>query len=165
MEKDTMGNVQDASAVEDDDTGDEVTKVLSMYKNIKSQLDQESHLDYIAAVLASGMLLDLKGEEEKPVNLATLVRRLKARVSKLSDGEVTRNDISVAKLVASYIALSPKLEEPEEVVRMWDLLRKEIKLEDDLDFIVALLISSRIHGLDTPDKLTEVENVLKMLME
>jgi hypothetical protein len=144
---------------------DDVTKVLSMYKDIKAELKQESKLDYIAAILAAGMLLDLKGGDEEPINLATMIRVIKAKVSSLSDGIITPNDISMAKLVSSYVALSPKLEEPEEIIDIWDKLRKEVELSDDLDFIMALLISSRTHGLQTPEGMDEVEAVLKKLMK
>ena len=147
------------------ETEDEVGKVLSMYKNIKKELDNENNLDYLAAVLAAGMLLDMKGEDEKPMNLATLIRTIKARLNKLTDGKISKNDISMAKLVSSYIALSPKLESPEEIVDMWDKLRKEVELSDDLDFVIALMISGRVHGLETPEKLKEVEEVLKRLKE
>jgi hypothetical protein len=144
---------------------DDVTKVLSMYKNIKNELKTESKLDYIAAILAAGMLLDLKGGDEEPLNLATMIRVIKAKVSELSDGIITPNDISMAKLVSSYVALSPKLEKPEEIIDIWDKLRKEVELSDDLDFVMALLISSRTHGVTTPDGMEEVEDILKKLMK
>lgn len=144
---------------------DDMTKVLSMYRDVKAQLDHENNLEYLSAVLAAGMLLDMKGDEEKPMNLATLIRSIKNRVMKLTGGTVTKNDISVAKLVSSYIAVSPKLEGPDEIVNLWDKLRKEVTLGDDLDFIVALMISGRAHGFDTPEKRGEVEKVLKKLME
>jgi hypothetical protein len=153
-----------ASCDSEGENDDEVTKVLSMYRNIKSELDNENNLDYLAAVLAAGMLLDMKGEDEKPMNLSTLIRAIKSRVMKLTDGKVTKNDLSMAKLVSSYIALSPKLESPDEIINMWDKLRKEVVLTDDLDFVIALMISGRCHGLETPEKLEEVESILKKLM-
>jgi hypothetical protein len=155
-EKDTPDAVQEE---------DDVDRVLSMYKDIKKELDNENNLDYLAAVLAAGMLLDMKGDDEKPMNLATLIRTIKSRVTKLTGGKVEKNDISMAKLVSSYVALSPKLESPDEIINMWDKLRKEVVLSDDLDFVIALMISGRFHGLETPEKLEEVEAVLKKLKE
>ena len=144
---------------------DEVSRVLSMYRDVKKELDQENNLDYVAAVLAAGMLLDMKGDDEKPMNLSTLIRTIKSKLSTMTDGKVTKNDISMAKLVSSYVALSPKLEGPEEILDIWNKLRKEITLTDDLDFVYALMISSRAHGLEDSGKFAEVEAVLKRLMD
>ena len=145
--------------------GEDVVKVLSMYKESKRELNQENSLEYISAVLAAGMLLDMKGTDGKPLNMATLIRTIKTKVNRLTGGNVTKNDIAMAKLVSSYIALSLKLEGPDEIIDMWDKLRKEVVLSDDLDFIIALMISGRCHGLETPEKLEEVEAILKKLMK
>lgn len=137
---------------------------IELWNEMRKKLLIESRMDYLVAILAYGQLLDIrlmKGDHFEFINniLNNIRRELiialtypvlgeKNGSQLLADSYIVRpNDAASALLAAAYTSVSEKVESSKELVEIWSNVRNMYLVNDNNEYLTALLASSRLNDL------------------
>jgi hypothetical protein len=137
---------------------------IDLWNEMRKKLSIKSRLDYLASILAYGQLLDrrlTKGDHfeyitnslnnirhELVIALTYPILGEKNGTKILADTYIVRpNDAASALLAAAYTSVSEKVESSKELIDIWNELRKIDLVNDNNEYLMALLASSRLNDL------------------
>jgi hypothetical protein len=135
-----------------------------MWAEMREKLSIKSRLDYIVAVLSYGQLMDRrvgKGNHFQLINdsLYNIKRELIIELTYPIIGEregspilaesyiVRLNDAASALLAAAVTSISKKVESTKELIKIWSQIRDMNMVNDNNEYLIALLASSRLNDL------------------
>ncbi len=137
---------------------------IDLWINLRKKLSIKSRLDYLASILVYGQLLDrrlTKGDHfvyitnsleniqnELVIALTYPILGERDGTKLLADAYIVRpNDAASALLAAAYTSVSEKVESSKELIDLWLELRKMDMVDDNNEYLIALLASSRLNDL------------------
>jgi hypothetical protein len=137
---------------------------LSLWAEMRQKLSIKSRLDYLVAILTYGQVMDRRLERGDYFQLIsdsiTNIRRElvsaitypilgeKGGTQELADSYIVRlNDAASAILAAAYTSVSTKVESTKELVEIWVKLREMSMVNDNNEYLTALLACSRLNDL------------------
>ncbi|WP_455392409.1 hypothetical protein [[Eubacterium] cellulosolvens] len=159
---------------------------VELWDDLRKRLKIETRLDYLAAILSQGRLMDLKVKTNDYLGTITetynmirddLVIKLTypilgedGGVEILAESYIVRlNDIGAAMIASAVTDLSQKVETSKEIIEIWDKIRQMDIVDNNNEFINALFVASRINDLKKEIKdvhdLSEIMDNFKAIME
>lgn len=137
---------------------------VDVWEELRGELKINSRFDYLTAILSQGRLMDLKIDENNYIEQVKesldvirheLVIRLTYPILGEKDGSevladsyiVRLNDLASAIMASAVIYLSQKVESSKEIIRIWDQIREMDIVNNNNDYLAALLVASRISDL------------------
>jgi hypothetical protein len=134
---------------------------IDLWDEIRSEIELKTRLDYLTALLCRGRLMDLKINEKNytdsiRASFENIRNELAIAITGPIIGEredslvlaenyiVRLNDIASAMITSSFTDLSDKVESTKEIIEFWADVRKRLVIHDNKEFLVSLLVTSRI---------------------
>jgi hypothetical protein len=119
--------------------------IATLWKDIRSIVNMKEDLDFIAALLATGSIMDF-GVEIKDLNIINMAifdinRNM---VMRNIESKNLQNDLVLALMASAVISRSEEVEKTKEIVNLWVQIKDGIAIADDLDVIAAILTTGRI---------------------
>jgi len=159
--------------------------VVDLWQELRGKLNIQTRFDYLVAILSQGRLMDLKIDKSNYLQLIQesidiirqeLAVKLTYPIIGIKDGSevlaktyiVRLNDIASAMLAAAVTDLSEKVESSKEIIELWDNIREMKIVENNHEYLAALLVTSRINDLkkelqDTNGLTIIIENFRSLL--
>jgi hypothetical protein len=127
-----------------------VKKITELWDLIRNENAVQNKLDYLAAILATGRIRDLKGK----VNVINEIRQITRDLKKViidkyqpDPDKIEDRDIGCAFITASYVSITPPIETSSQIIGLWEESRKNVRIDNsELDLIVAILVCGLIRG-------------------
>ncbi|UCE74635.1 MAG: hypothetical protein JSV56_02750 [Methanomassiliicoccales archaeon] len=86
----------------------------------------------------------------------------KERISVMQIINISNNDEISAFLTSTLVSHTYQVESTQSIVALWDIIRKNVKLKDDLDYVSAMLATGRIMDyrfeIDDPNIINSIIN-------
>jgi hypothetical protein len=137
---------------------------VDVWENLRNRLDIKTRFDHLAAVLSQGRVMDLRLNEKNYLNMVQdsykvirdeLIIKLthpilgeKPGTEVLANSYIVRvNDIAAAMITSSIVDLSQRVETSKEILEIWDKIREMEIVQNNNEFLTALLVTSRINDL------------------
>ena len=137
---------------------------INLWNDMREKLSIKSRLDYLVALLSYGQVMDRrvgKGNHFQLINdsLLNIKRELvieltypilgeKNGSSILAEAYIVRiNDAASALLAAAVTSISKKVESTKELINIWSQIRNMNMVNDNSEYLTALLASSRLNDL------------------
>ncbi len=157
--------------------------LVKRYRTYLDELDIESQLDYLASVLITGHLGELKMDMFKPSFITSNIEALKHHLVHsiarpiIGDDEkgavlladvyqVSNADLAAAHLAAAYIEQTNDIETRAQIATFWDEIRYAFTVRSDLAYITLLLLTGHIRGMkNKQDFFGLLENMFPKLLE
>jgi len=133
-----------AAYIESSDEVETVNAIVGLFKMVKTQVNVDSDMDYLAALLCTGRILDVRSEMETLGSLNEMLEDFKNQVKQKDGNSVNKNDLAAALLTSSCIAKSPMTETIRSTVDFWYEVRERISAKDEKDYVAAMLATGRI---------------------
>jgi len=119
--------------------------IAGLWNDIRKIAKVKEDLDFIAALLATGSIMDF-GVEIKDLNIVNVA------IFDINRNMVQRNieskdldrEMVLALVAAAIISRSEEVEKTKEIVNLWTQIMDGIAISDDLDVIAAILTTGRI---------------------
>jgi len=111
--------------------------IIDLWVELRKHLKIKSRIDYLAVLLSQGRLMDLKIGED---NYLEIVQDSLENIHRL-------NDIASAMIASAVTDLSSKVESTKEIVDIWDEIRETNIIQNNNEYLTALLVTSRINDL------------------
>jgi len=138
--------------------------IIDLWVELRKHLKIKSRIDYLAVLLSQGRLMDLKIGEDNYLeivqdSLENIHRELVVKLTYPILGEkngsellaetyiVRLNDIASAMIASAVTDLSSKVESTKEIVDIWDEIRETNIIQNNNEYLTALLVTSRINDL------------------
>ena len=138
--------------------------IIDLWVELRKHLKIKSRIDYLAVLLSQGRLMDLKIGEDNYLeivqdSLENIHRELVVKLTYPLLGEkngsevlaetyiVRLNDIASAMIASAVTDLSSKVESTKEIVDIWDEIRETNIIQNNNEYLTALLVTSRINDL------------------
>ena len=144
-----------------------VKKIVELWGVIRDEQMVQHKLDYLAAILATGRIRDLKSKVNVPLEIKQIIQDLKKVMVdnfQLKLESIEQRDISCALISAAYVSITPPIETNSKIINLWNSTRNVANLKnEDIDFIIAILIGGIIRGMkledDWEDLNVKIENI------
>jgi hypothetical protein len=119
--------------------------IAKLWDDIRNIVKSKEDLDFVAAVLATGSIMDF-GVEIKDLNIVNMA------IFDINRNMVMRNiesknlqkELVLALVASAIISRSEEVEKTKEIVNLWVQIMDGIAISDDLDAIAAILTTGRI---------------------
>jgi hypothetical protein len=142
-----------------------VKKITELWELIRNENVVQNKLDYLAAILATGRIRDLKGK----VNVINEIRQITRDLKKVIEDKyqpdpdkIEDRDIGCAFITASYVSITPPIETSSQIIKLWEESRQNVRIDNsELDLIIAILVCGLIRGF----KLEEDWSILNSKIE
>lgn len=138
--------------------------IIDLWFELRQHLKIKTRIDYLAVLLSQGRLMDLKIGEDNYLqivqeSLENIHRELVVKLTYpilgekdgsevLADTYIVRlNDIASAMIASAVTDLSLKVESTKEIVDIWDEIRETNIIQNNNEYLTALLVTSRINDL------------------
>jgi hypothetical protein len=127
-----------------------VKKIAELWGIIRDEDLVQHKLDYLAAILASGRIRDLKAKVDVIKEIRQITKDLKKVIVdkyQLDLENIEQRDIACAFITAAYVSITPPIETSSQIIGLWEETRNNVNLDNsDLDLINAILICGVIRG-------------------
>lgn len=133
--------------------------IVSLWDHLRNNLELDGDLDYVSAMLSTGRIMDY-GFEIKDLNIVhTIITDINKDIAgrKIQSLDLQKELVS-ALIASASISRSDKVESIREIVNLWTIVRQNITLTDDLDYIAGVLTIGRIMELKIQSKGFQVIN-------
>lgn len=128
-----------------------VIKSVELWDVIRDENIVQHKLDYIAAILATGRIRDLKSKVNVPIEIKQIAQNLKNVMTdkyQLKLETLEQRDIACAFITATYVSRTPPIETNSQIIDLWNDARLKLNLSnDEIDTIIAILICGIIRGI------------------
>ena len=128
-----------------------IKKITELWSIIRNTQIVQHKLDYLAAILATGKIRDLKSKVNVPIEIKQIIldlKRIATQRYKIKFENLDQRDISCGLITAAYVSITPPIETNSQILDLWNNTRANAKLgNSDLDFLVAILICGLIRGI------------------
>lgn len=119
--------------------------IAGLWNDIRKLVKVKEDLDFIAALLATGSIMDF-GVEIKDLNIVNIAifdinRNIVMRNIESKD---LQKELLLALVASAIISRSEEVEKTKEIVNLWIQIKDGIAIEDDLDYIAAILTTGRL---------------------
>ena len=127
----------------------ETTKsVISLWENLRRSVNIKEDLDYIAAMLATGRIMDYGFEIKDPNIYSTIITDIAKNIAGRDFVSTDlQKELVAALITAAGISRSDKVETVREIVDLWVQVNDGLVLKNDLDLIAAILTVGRLMEL------------------
>lgn len=159
---------------------------VDLWHEVRQNVKIKTRLDYLIVLLSQGRLMDLKIEKgnylaviqdtlesirhELIIKLTYPILGEKNGTEILAETYIVRlNDIASAIIASAVTDLSNKVESTKEIIDLWDEMRRMDIIQNNNDYLTALLVTSRINDLKKEIKHTGglsviIENFQNLLL-
>lgn len=126
-----------------------IREIVDLWMQIKEGIEINDDLDFIAAILTTGRIMELKIKAGGLDFINTIFMNLKKELSsQLAGSKITQEEISAAFLTSAYIEISKKVEKIRDIVEAWEHIRSGLKIKDQWDYIASILSTGKIKDMD-----------------
>jgi hypothetical protein len=133
--------------------------IVTLWDEFRNSLDLKDDLDYISAMLATGRVMDYGYEIKDLSMINTIIIDINKDIAARNFTSTDLQKELVSALIASAsISRSDKVESIREIVNLWSIVKENISLTDDLDYIAGVLTIGRIMELKIQTKGFQVIN-------
>jgi len=143
--------------------------IIQLWHDIRSNIQIKDDIDYVAVILSLGRIVDLQSDQINVTELQALVNSFRGKMEEVGITQPTLTDQGAAYLTMSCISHSTEVESTSSVLTLWDELRSQVSIRDNLDLASAVLATGRIMDLradvKSPDALTEIVQSIRADME
>ncbi len=140
--------------------------IVDIWREYDRQIKIESDVDYLAAILTTARVWDIKPDVVNIPEVANIYRLMRAELeNQMEDAVADDQNVLCAQLAAAYVAITPEIETVSEIKAAFDSFMEDVTIADDYDKLAAYLVTGRMH--DTRNKLEphEVPAIMKSLKE
>ena len=127
-----------------------VKKITELWGIIRNEDLVQHKLDYLAAILASGRIRDLKATVDVLKEIRQITKDLKKFIVdkyQLDLENIEQRDIACAYITAAYVSITPPIETSSQIIGLWEETRNKVKLDNsERDLIVSILLCGVIRG-------------------
>lgn len=127
-----------------------VKKIAELWGIIRDEDLVQHKLDYLAAILGSGRIRDLKAKVDVIKEIRQITKDLKKVIVdkyQMDLENIEQRDLACAFITAAYVSITPPIETSSQIIGLWEETRNNVKLDNsDLDLINAILICGVIRG-------------------
>jgi hypothetical protein len=122
--------------------------VISLWEDLRKNVGIKEDIDYIAAMLATGRIMDYGFEIKDPNIYGTIISDIAKNISSRDFVSTDlQKELVAALITAAGISRSDKVETVREIVDLWVQVNDGLVLKNDLDLIAAILTVGRLMEL------------------
>lgn len=124
--------------------------VISLWEHLRKNVDLKEDIDYVAAMLATGRIMDYGFELKDPDIFSTIISDIAKNIAsrKIVSSDLQK-ELVAALITAAGISRSDKVETVREIVDLWVQVNHGLVLKNDLELVAAILTVGRIMELRT----------------
>jgi hypothetical protein len=133
-----------------------VNEIISQWEEMSEKIDIKDDLDKLSGILTIGRINEYKYDINNIEQILDVHKRIRDFLEEsLGSRAVDQNDIAAAFLTTGYLEITPKVERIQDIVKLWEELKKDSTISDQLDYVTALLTYGRIRDLNAQYFLTD----------
>jgi hypothetical protein len=140
--------------------------IVDLWREYDRLLEIRSDIDYLAAILTTARVLDIKPElinVPEVIKIHNMVREeLKHHISTAVADDQRE---TCCHLAAAYIAITPEIETVGEIMGALNRFMEHVKIRDDYDKLAAVLVMGRMHDSKNKIEPEEVPPLMERLKE
>jgi hypothetical protein len=148
-----------------------INEIINQWEKVDKNFVIKNDSDKIAVILTIGRINEYKYSIENIEQIVNVFSRLNEKVQQAVSGRaIDQTDVAAAFLTSAYLEITPKIERVADMITTWQELQKDIIINDDLDYISALLTYGRIRDLSaqyflTDNTIFEIKNNIRNIIE
>lgn len=121
---------------------------IEVWEHLRKHIDIKEDLDYVAAMLATGRIMDYGFEIKDPEIYDTIITDIRKNMQKreIVSADLQKELVS-AFITSAGISRSDKVETVREIVDLWIQVKDGLVIKSDLDLVAAVLTVGRIMEL------------------
>ncbi len=135
--------------------------IVDLWDEIRKNIPLNSNIEYIAALLATGRIMDLKKEitDQKFVDtlnefVESILRDLEKRQN---IGEISDLQFVSALITSAYISRTNEIEPVNAIVDRWKEINEKIKIQNGMDVVSGILTTGRL--MEDKYRITNIEQI------
>jgi len=140
--------------------------IVESWMEIRKFLSIESDADFLAVILSSGRVMDIDPDSFNIVRLVQVIENISKELQNcIDENEMDEGAIAIAKLTASYVAVTRKIESVKDIVSLFNDFRKNIEINGIHDILAVSLLCARMRDDHHKMEPSEAPAVIRKLKE
>ena len=148
-----------------------INEIINQWEKVTGKFIFKNDLDKLAGILTIGRINEYKYSIENINQIIEVHKKLSGYIEQLiGSRDVEQKDLAAAFITSAYLEITPKVERTQDMVTLWETLQKDLKIEDNLDYVTAILTYGRIRDLNaqyflTDNSIIEIRDALRKQIE
>ena len=133
-----------------------INEIINHWENVNEKFIIKNDQDKLAGILTIGRINEYKYSIENVNQIVEVYNKMKEFIEPaVGDNTIKQKDVAAAFLTSAYLEITPKVEKIQDMVSTWRDLKKGLSINDNMDYVSAILAYGRIRDLDAQFFLTD----------